>query len=520
MPDDSTQHAATPPPDAVIVLAAGAGTRMRSTTPKVLHAIGGRTLLGHAVAAARGLDPAHLIVVVGHGREAVGPHVTDVDPDAVVVVQEEQHGTGHAVQVALEAIPAADDGQPKTVVVTYADVPLLETATLADLVADHSRSGSAATVLTADVADPTGYGRVLRDPTDPHQIAAIVEHRDATPEQLAVTEINSGIYAFDEAVLRDALGRITRDNDQGELYLTDVVALVRADGRRTGVVALTDPWQTEGVNDRIQLAALGRELNDRVLRSWMRDGVTVVDPASTWVDVTVVLEPDVTLLPGTQLHGSTSVAAGAVIGPDSSLRDCRIGPGATVIRSHAVEAELQEQASCGPFCYLRPGAVIGPRARAGAFVEVKASFLGAGSKVPHLTYVGDAQLGEGVNVGASSVFVNYDGARKHRTVIGDHARVGSDTMLVAPVTVGAGAYTAAGSVITQDVPPGAMAVARSRQRNVEGWVDRRRAGTTSASAASQAREQAAASTEEAGEPSIGQTGQPAVPGPAGADEGT
>jgi bifunctional UDP-N-acetylglucosamine pyrophosphorylase/glucosamine-1-phosphate N-acetyltransferase len=521
MPDDSTPPR---PPDVVVVLAAGAGTRMRSATPKVLHAIGGRTLLGHAVATARGLDPAHLVVVVGHGREAVAPHVAAVDPGAVVAVQDEQHGTGHAVQCALAAVPAAESGQPLTVVVTYADVPLLETATLAALVADHERSGSAATVLTADVADPTGYGRVLRDPTDPHQVAAIVEHRDATADQLAVTEINSGIYAFDEAVLRDALGRITRDNDQGELYLTDVLALVRADGRRTGAVALADPWQTEGVNDRVQLATLGRELNDRVLRRWMREGVTVVDPSSTWVDVTVVLEPDVTLLPGTQLHGGTTVAAGAVIGPDSTLRDCRIGPGATVIRSHAVEAELQEQASCGPFCYLRPGAVIGPRARAGAFVEVKASFIGPGSKVPHLTYVGDAQLGEGVNIGAASVFVNYDGARKHRTVIGDHARVGSDTMLVAPVTVGAGAYTAAGSVITQDVPPGAMAVARARQRNVEGWVDRRRAGTASAAAAAQARATPAPGAgpgpvEGQGGAGIGQTGPPAAAPPVAADEG-
>jgi bifunctional UDP-N-acetylglucosamine pyrophosphorylase / glucosamine-1-phosphate N-acetyltransferase len=471
------------PPAAVVVLAAGEGTRMRSATPKVLHRIGGRSLLGHAMTAARALDPGRLVVVVRHERDQVAAHVQEVDPQAVVADQDEIKGTGRAVACGLAALGEAPvEG---TVVVTYGDVPLLTPETLRELVAAHEAAGAAVTVLTAEVADPTGYGRVLRDAAG--DVVGIVEHKDASDEQRAVREMNSGIYAFDGAVLADALGRIRADNAQGELYLTDVLAVARADGRRVVAVRTDDLWQVEGVNDRVQLAALGAELNRRVLTAWMRAGVTVVDPATTWVDVTAELAPDVTLLPGTQLHGRTRVAGGAAIGPDTTLLDCEIGPGAHVVRTHGTGATILAGASVGPFSYLRPGTVLGERGKIGAYVETKNASIGTGSKVPHLSYVGDAEIGEHSNIGAATVFVNYDGVHKHRSVVGDHVRVGSDTMIVAPVSIGDGAYTAAGSVVVEDVPPGAIAVARARQRNVEGWVERRRPGTPSAEAAARSR---------------------------------
>jgi bifunctional UDP-N-acetylglucosamine pyrophosphorylase/glucosamine-1-phosphate N-acetyltransferase len=470
----------TPAPAAVIVLAAGEGTRMKSRTPKVLHAIGGRSLLGHAVEAGRTLAPDVLVVVVGHGRDRVEQHLAEVAPDVAVAVQESQHGTGHAVQCALEQVGVG----PGTVVVTYGDVPLLTGETLAALVAEHERAGAAATVLTALLEDPTGYGRVVRDADG--AVSAIVEQRDADEAQRAVRETNSGIYAFDGQALRTYLARLDTDNDQGELYLTDVVGHARADGRTVATLTLDDTLQTEGVNDRLQLAVLGAELNRRTLRQWMRDGVTVVDPATTWVDVGVALEPDVTLLPGTHLAGTTRVASGAQVGPDTTLLDTVVEADARVVRSHVAGSRIGAGATVGPFTYLRPGTVLGPGAKAGAYVEIKAATVGAGSKVPHLSYVGDATIGEGSNIGAATVFVNYDGVAKHATVVGDHVRIGSDTMLVAPVTVGDGAYTAAGSVITEDVPPGAMGVGRARQRTIAGWVRRRRAGTASARAAEQA----------------------------------
>ncbi len=460
-------------PAAVVVLAAGEGTRMRSATPKVLHEIGGRSLLGHAVAAAQALEPAHLVVVVGHGREPVIAHLADIAPDAGVAVQDQQLGTGHAVQCALAELPPLEG----VVVVTYADTPLLAGETLGDLLRTHVEHQDAVTLLSADVTDPSGYGRVVRDASG--AVTGIVEHKDASDDERAISEINSGIYAFDAVVLRDALGRLSTDNAQGELYVTDVVAIARSEGRQVAALRVADTWQTEGVNDRVQLAAMRRELNARILDRWMRDGVTVVDPATTWIDVTVELDRDVTLLPGVQLHGTTRIAEGASVGPDSTLVDCQVGRGARVVRTHATGATIGDDSDVGPFSYLRPGTVLGAHGKIGAFVEVKASSIGDGSKVPHLSYVGDATIGEQANIGAATVFVNYDGVQKHKSVVGDFAKVGSDTMLIAPVTVGDGAYTAAGSVITEDVPPGAMAVARGRQHNVEGWVARKRPGTPS-----------------------------------------
>ncbi len=491
-------------PAAVVVLAAGEGTRMRSSVPKVLHEICGRTLLGHAVTAARSLRPERLIVVVGHGRDVVVPHLELVDAGAEVTVQEEQLGTAHAVQLAVRALGSPDPLRG-TVVVTSADVPLLTDATLEALVATHEGAGNAVTVLTALVPDPTGYGRILRDADG--EVVANVEHRDATPEQRAINEVNGGVYAFDAEVLVAALGGVGEDNAQGERYLPDVLAIARAAGHRIGAVQVDDLHEVLGVNDRVQLADVRRLMNAGLLTAWMWEGVTVVDPATTWVDVDVTLEPDVVLLPGVSLEGATSIGAGARIGPETSLRDTVVGEGATVVRSHLVGAQVGAAANVGPYAYLRPGAVLGPDSKVGTFVEIKGATLGRGTKVPHLTYVGDADIGEGTNIGAASVFVNYDGVAKHRTVVGDYCRTGSDTMFIAPVTIGDGAYTAAGSVITQDVPPGAMAVARAKQRNVEGWVLRRRAGTPPAEAAERA---LAKERQTAADNSVGERGEGAA----------
>ena len=484
----------SPRPSAVVVLAAGEGTRMRSATPKVLHAVGGRTLVGHVLSAVAGLEPEHLVVVVGHGRDQVGAHVAAIAPDAVAVVQEQQNGTGHAVRVALEGLDSwgAPDLGPGPVLVLAGDTPLLTTATLQSLVDTHVGAGAASTVLTAVVDDPTGYGRVLRDPATGH-VTGIVEHKDADDAQRAVREINSGVYAFDAVALREALGRLTTDNAQGEEYLTDVLGLHVSSGLVVAAVATDDVVETLGVNDRVQLAEAGAILRDRTNRRWMREGVTIVDPATTWIDSDVVLDRDVVIERNTGLHGTTSVGSGSVVGPDSTLVDVVVGEGASVVRSQATSARIGDGATVGPFTFVRPGTVLGPKAKLGAYVEAKNAVVGAGSKVPHLSYVGDAEIGEGSNIGAATIFVNYDGVEKHRSTVGDHVRIGSDSMIVAPVSIGDGAYTAAGSVIIDDVPPGAMAVARARQRNVEGWVERKRAGSPSAEAAARARDAASTS---------------------------
>lgn len=481
--DDAASSA--PRPAAVVVLAAGQGTRMRSSRPKVLHAVGGRTLLGHAMVAGRALDPRTLAVVVRHGRDLVAAEVERVDAAAVVVDQDEVPGTGRAAQCAVEALDARGplDGP---VVVTASDVPLLDGETLAQLVAAHVTDGNAVTILTTVVEDATGYGRIVREDGS-GDVLAIVEHKDATDAQREIREINTSIFVFDADVLRRGLASLGTDNAQGEMYLTDVVAFARAEGRTVRAVITDDPVAVEGTNDRLALSVLGLEMNRRILERWMLDGVTVVDPASTWVDVDVELAPDVTLLPGTQLHGATTVAEGATVGPDTTLTDVEVGPGATVVRTHGSLAVIGAGASVGPFAYLRPGTVLGERGKIGTFVETKNAEVGPGAKVPHLSYIGDATIGEGSNVGAATVTLNYDGVAKHRTVIGAHAKVGGDNMLVAPVTVGDGAYTAAGSVITRDVPAGALGVSRAQQRNVEGWVERRRPGTPAAEAAARAR---------------------------------
>ncbi|CAN5279103.1 bifunctional UDP-N-acetylglucosamine diphosphorylase/glucosamine-1-phosphate N-acetyltransferase GlmU [soil metagenome] len=466
-----------------IVLAAGAGTRMKSQRAKVLHELGGRSMVAHAIKAVRDAGADAVIAVIGHDRTQVADHIAAFDPSVSFAVQEEQNGTGHAVQVALDSLGLDVAG---TILVTYADVPLLEPATLIELLRQHDVSGRAVTILTAELADPAGYGRIVRDVAG--DVSAIVEHKDATTPELMIHEVNSGIMALNTAFLRDALKSLDTDNSQGELYLTDVVAIAAAGKAGVGAYVVDDVWQTEGVNDRVQLARLAGELNRRTLDVWMRRGVTVIDPATTWVDIDVRLGTDVTLLPGTQLLGATTIGEAATIGPDTTLRDVVVGAGATVIRTHGSESTIGARALVGPFAYLRPGTSLGDGAKIGTFVETKNATIGDGAKVPHLSYVGDAEIGEGTNIGAGTIFANFDGVSKHRTTVGKHARTGSDNVFVAPVVIGDGAYTAAGSVIRKDVPPGSLARNEAPQRNFADWVGQNRPDTEAARAAQDAEE--------------------------------
>ena len=460
----------------VIVLAAGEGTRMKSATPKVLHSVAGRSLLGHVLHAVNHLNPTELRIVVGSGREAVEAHIAQIAPKATTVFQEHRGGTGHAAQLALAGTT------PKgTVLVLAGDTPLLSGDSLAAFVAAHSAGKFAASVLTAEHPEPTGYGRIIRDDAD--ELLRIVEEKDATDDEKFIFEINSGVYAFDSEKLAASIGKLTNANAQGELYLTDVIGILKSAGESIAAIMIDDFTETLGVNDRVQLAESAAMLRDRINDEWMHAGVTIIDPTTTWIDSTVELSPDVTLHPGTALLGSTKIASGAVIGPRTTLTDCVVKEGAQVLESIALQTVIGEGASVGPFTYLRAGTVLGDATKAGAFVEMKNAVVGTGSKVPHLSYVGDATIGEGSNIGAATIFVNYDGVEKHHTTVGDQVRIGSDTMLVAPVSIGDGAYTAAGSVITEDVPAGAIGVGRAKQRNVLDWVLRKRAGSKSAQAA-------------------------------------
>jgi bifunctional UDP-N-acetylglucosamine pyrophosphorylase / glucosamine-1-phosphate N-acetyltransferase len=475
---------------AVLVLAAGPGTRMRSDTPKVLHTIAGRSMLSHSLHAIAKVAPRHLVVVLGHDHERISPLVAEL-ADTLgrtidVALQDQPLGTGHAALCGLSALP---DDYAGIVVVTSGDTPLLDSDTLADLIATHSSVSAAVTVLTTTLADPSGYGRVLRTQDD--EVMAIVEHADATPSQREILEVNAGVYAFDVAALRSALSRLSSNNAQRELYLTDVVAILRGDGKPVHARHVDDSALVAGVNNRVQLAELGAEFNRRIVAVHQMSGVTIVDPATTWIDVDVTIGRDTVIHPGTQLLGRTQVGAHCVVGPDTTLTDVTVGDGASVVRTHGTSSAIGGGATVGPYTYLRPGTVLGADGKLGAFVETKNSTIGTGTKVPHLTYVGDADIGEHSNIGASSVFVNYDGESKSRTTIGSHVRTGSDTMFVAPVAVGDGAYTGAGTVVRDDVPPGALAVSAGPQRNIEGWVQRKRPGSQAAQAAEKASAKAA-----------------------------
>ncbi len=465
----------------VIVLAAGEGKRMKSALPKVLHTLLGRTLVGHVLAAAQPLGAQRTLVVVGVGAQRVGEHLAEIAPDARPVLQAEQHGTGHAVRITL---PADATG---TVVVLNGDLPLVTRETLVALVEGHETGGYAATLLSAVVPDPTGLGRIVAGTGG---FERIVEERDATPEERAIGEINAGAYAFDAALLREALGKLSTDNDQGEEYLTDVFGVLLAAGHGVATSLVGDATEALGANDRAQLATLRSLLRDRVNGDWMRAGVTLLDPATTWIDVTVRLERDAVVEPNTQLRGATVIGEGALVGPDTTLTDVLVAERASVVRTHGSSSRIGAGASVGPFAYLRPGTSLGDKGKIGTFVETKNAEIGSGTKVPHLSYVGDATIGEQTNIGAATVFVNYDGVAKHRTVIGSHARTGADNMFVAPVEVGDGAYTGAGTVVRRPVPPGALAYSQAPQKVVEGWVESRRPGTAAAEAAARAREAA------------------------------
>jgi bifunctional UDP-N-acetylglucosamine pyrophosphorylase / glucosamine-1-phosphate N-acetyltransferase len=423
--------------------------------------------------------------VLGHDRDRITPALAEL-ADTLgrsidIAVQDEQHGTGHAVGCGLSALPADFAG---TVVVTSGDVPLMDADTLAELISAHSAETAAATVMTTTLPDPTGYGRVLR--TQDREVIGIVEERDATRSQQAISEVNAGVYAFDIDVLRSALQRLRPHNAQQELYLTDVIAIIRQDGLIVRAKHVDDAALVAGINDRVQLAELAAELNRRIVAGHQRAGVTIVDPATTWIDVDVSIGRDTVVQPGTQLLKATAIGSECTIGPDTTLTTMEVGDRASVIRTHGELSVIGDDAVVGPFTYLRPGTNLGAKGKLGAFVETKNATLGTGTKVPHLTYVGDADIGEHSNIGASSVFVNYDGETKRRTTIGSHVRTGSDTMFVAPVTIGDGAYTGAGTVVRDDVPPGALAVSAGPQRNIEGWVEAKRPGSAAAEAAKRA----------------------------------
>jgi bifunctional UDP-N-acetylglucosamine pyrophosphorylase/glucosamine-1-phosphate N-acetyltransferase len=450
---------------AAIVLAAGEGTRMRSALPKVAHEILGVPLVRYVVDAARTAGVGRVITVIGHGAEAVGALVADTE----IAVQDRQLGTGHAVRCA-ESTLAGFEGP---VLILAGDVPLLRSDTLVQLVEKWRETEAACVLLTALFPDPTGYGRIVRD--DAGGVAAIVEHKDLTPEHVVTNECNAGVYCFDAALLFSALSRVTPSNAQGEYYLTDVVSLLRADGLTVEALTLADPDESHGINTRVQLAVAARHMQRSINEAHMLAGVTMTDPSLVWIGPAVTIGTDVVIEPMTELAGATSIADRVRIGPSTRILDSAVETGALVEQSVVRGARIGERATVGPNAFIRPGTVLGPDTKVGSFVEVKNSAVGEGSKVPHLSYIGDATIGTGVNVGAGSITCNYDGRGKHPTVIGDDAFIGSATMLVAPVKIGDGAMTAAGSAIAKDVPAGALGIERAEQRTIEGWADRRKA---------------------------------------------
>lgn len=450
-----------------IVLAAGQGTRMRSPLAKVLHAMAGRPMLDWVLASVAATGPARTVVVVGHEAEAVA---TTLPSGVEACLQDRRLGTGHAVSLALAGQAPLD---PSTaVLVVPGDTPLVSGEALAGLLGRHRETGAAVTLLTARVADPTGYGRVVRGPGG--AVESIVEDRDADEATRVVAEVNAGMYVFTAGLLIEDLAGLRPDNTQGEYYLTDVIRLHTRRGDRVEAVEAAEE-EVAGVNTQAQLAAAEAVLRRRILERWMGEGVRVIDPGRVYLDHAVALAGGVTLYPGVHLEGATVVEAGAIVGPEVFAVDSRIGPGAHVWYSVLRRAEVGENAEVGPYASLRPGTVLRARAKAGTFVEMKNTEVGEGAKVPHLTYLGDAAVGERANVGAGTITCNYDGYEKHRTEIGAGAFIGSDTMLVAPVSVGEGAVTGAGSVITRDVAPGALAVERGEQKEIPGYAARRAA---------------------------------------------
>jgi bifunctional UDP-N-acetylglucosamine pyrophosphorylase/glucosamine-1-phosphate N-acetyltransferase len=467
---------------AVVVLAAGEGTRMRSRKPKVMHELAGMPLLGHALVTASQLGASHVVPVIRHQKELLAEYISAFFPSATIAEQDDVPGTGRAVECALEKLPADFDG---AIVVTSGDVPLLDVPTLENLIEAHLETGAAATLLTAILDDPSGYGRIIRN--NAGAFLEIIEDRDATAAQKEIDEVNAGVYVFDAKQLRGALEKIGTHNAQGEKYLTDVAEVLIKGKQKVQALAVADNWLVAGINDRRQLADVALELNLRICEAWQLAGVTILDPASTWIDVTVQLGEDVTLLPGTYLKGFTTVGVGSTIGPEVTMTDTEVGAEASVVKSQVSGSKIGDGASVGPFAYLRPGTDLGADGKIGTFVETKNAKIGAGSKVPHLSYVGDAEIGVESNIGAGTIFANYDGVNKHRSTIGSHVRSGSHNVFVAPITIGDGAYTAAGTVVRRDVEPGALALNVAPQKNLADWVLQKRPGSKAADAAQKAK---------------------------------
>ena len=438
---------------------------MRSSLPKVLHPLCGRPLLGWPIHAARQAGAGRIAVIVSPDRDLSAALAEDVE----TVIQEVSDGTGGALRAAIEVIRESE-----SVVVLSGDHPLVTEGLIEDLLTTHAEAGAAATMMTAELEDPGAYGRVVRDADgNVERVVETKEPGDATPEELAIKEVSAGTFVFEAAALAEALDKLTNENAQGEYYLGDVLPLIREQGGRIAAFRSPDPGVNLGVNTRVELAQTAALIRGRVLERHMLAGVTITDPATTWIDADVQLAQDVTIEPGCSLRGATSVGEGSVVGPLTTVIDSTLGPRVSVVHSYLVECEVLEGCTVGPFAYLRPQAALGEGVKAGAFVEIKNSRIGRDSKVPHLSYVGDADIGEDTNLGAGAITANYDGFRKNRTVIGDHVRIGVDTALVAPVNVGDDAYTGAGSVISEDVPPGSLAITRSEQHHVEGYAEKK-----------------------------------------------
>jgi bifunctional UDP-N-acetylglucosamine pyrophosphorylase/glucosamine-1-phosphate N-acetyltransferase len=463
---------------AVVVLAAGEGTRMKSKIPKVMHGIAGLPLIGHVLATAHSFDSDAVVIVLRHQKQQIETYVSSSYPGTLIATQDDIPGTGRAAQLAIAELPSDFDGD---VLVLSGDVPLLDVNSIADLIAIHREFANAGTLLSTVLENPHGYGRIMRSQED---FLGIIEQKDASELQLEIKEINAGVYIFDAVVLRKHLESLTINNSQSEKYLTDVAGLMLEAGEKVAAHLIQDKWLVTGVNDRAQLQELAAELNSRIIKGWQLAGVSIQEPGSTWIDVTVQLGTDVTLLPGTRLHGLTSIGEGSQIGPDTTLTDSRIGAGVIISRSQVEESIIAAGATVGPFSYLRAGTELGSDGKIGAFVETKNAQIGAGTKVPHLSYVGDAEIGEGSNIGAGTIFANYDGVTKHRIKIGNQVRTGSGNVFVAPISIGDGAYTAAGSTIRRSVESGALALNPTPQKNIAGWVLDKRPGSKAALAAS------------------------------------
>lgn len=464
---------------AVVVLAAGTGTRMRSKIPKVLHNLAGVPLISHVLATAQALAPGRTIAVLRHQKLEIEQYLSGLYKNLETVEQDDVPGTGRAAQAAMQAL---GDDYSGAVVILSGDVPLLDVHTLEQMIEMNLSGNQAATILTTELENPFGYGRVIRDKAN---FKSIVEQRDASPSELAITEINAGVYVFDASELRSALAQLDNNNSQGELYLTDAVGIIAASGSSVGIHQVSDSWLVAGINDRVQLSEVAAELNNRVVSAWQLSGVTVVDPKTTFIDVTVSIGADTLIEPGVQLRGNTRIGQDCLVGPDSTLTDSEIANDVSIVRSQLERAKVAAGSKIGPFSFLRPGTHLGESGKIGAFVETKNAVIGAGSKVPHLSYVGDAEIGIESNIGAGTIFANYDGVNKHRTTVGDHVRTGSANVFVAPVSIESGAYTAAGTVVRKDVASGDLAMNHSPQRSIVGWVLAKRPGSASAAAAEQ-----------------------------------